>query len=1584
MSKRGGPLRSLNSGRDEYETRLRELFDESDESDKGHLNTVEVQALCSRLQLGRLRDRLIRALGERCVDKEKVEYGEFRHVFFALLEELEAQQSKSPRKQPQSASEDKPDQSPKATPKLVLGRKQYGRRSLPISEDFGATTVMKSQEQHKSPPPPEGSYSQFLRDLDTNDRSSPSVDVVNKHMKRRRQARGENQTAMTSTAGPSEETYEAQGLLPTEEDVGTAPDDRSILQQLRDVCGQAGLPDTGTLNLAQFAAVCAHIGLADVTEQGIKDMFFKMDHDSDGLISLPELMKGLPKSSPFHSSSTLHPHLGTSSRRQSAGRAASRSRSSSRTRTADKAGMSSGTLTHTFFSGDFSGVFSTLEHNQDGFAEALDIIDFWEGVGVLNGADILVALDFNPKGKVKLSDLTAALSEELANQAASEQVRSAAILSFQHEVRHLKSAVEQAEAEKKKLRLDLSESTAHNALLAREVDDRHAQLDSSWEKRLMTVERKYQDQVRQLQQELDREREAGAAQASRLRSQLEELQAESAREEARLVEQLASDQKEMNKLEKELLESADKLHSVSKQNEQLKKDLLKRREQGADQTEVPETYKAVLLEKEQLLAKRQEDNKRLQDHNDELLAQLEQMKQAQQVAKKATQSSTRTQASRIPVPSRRLSVSSIEASEDEDPTNPFSSARGDKSGSGLSKRQRLAWSTPSLNTDYADGPSLSKELIQRQTEEMLEKDRKEQEVKFKANLDALKKKHEEETSRLLHNFEQEKEWLTTEQKISEETALVEQARDLHNASAQQRQELARQHEADVAQLQLRHQQEIIDLQNRLKQVESNMEGNEKLAYLVQSLEAQLAASRDELDHLDTQRSQLEVQLRQQEVSLRAEFDGERQNLAERFSRELEQRQISHKHQMEQLFARGAEGLTGKLRDDFLSLVRKHTEEEVGHSQAAILTQLHRDRSGMAAVLEQEKSYLFEEAEQQRLALTEKYDSQVKALRLELAQLRGQLEAEKQAVAAVLQEGELARQEDSRNAESRSEEVVQNLRREMEAELVSELERIKESFEAEKRELETQKTPLEEELAELQGHLEAERNKTSEMSALKETLKALKAEKREVENMAEGMKEKLYQAYQQKGAEQSDLETKVQMAHAEGHTQGEQQGFHQGKTEGLKQGKQEGYADGFAEGRQRGIEEGRLQVNEESYTLEKKMEEQLEVLRSEKASLEKRLRQEKENSTRLNQMAQGRDQLKHSFDQILAEKDMLTARYDEAITALTEQHEEEKAMLKSEIAHLEEQRLTTVAEKAAAQAQLDALTKEISRQAMAKFEVEDSPRLEDQALTIPQNRNAIQEEMEQLKLKLREAEVAQKGLELLKEEREGLIRENSELEEALKKLRAKSQTEEGTKIKAQMAEINSLNEEKQKMKELLDQSSDQLMKASTSMALAQSNFVRQLEEMKRQQPKSSADVESYTRLQVSLLEHQRLVIVLQDTIREREGLVRTVVQEGEDALHHVTQISEAKLKDTQERLDWTHDLLVKQTEKYNQQVSLNQRNAELLKDLYVENSELIKNLADNVAQTKKLHKKCAAYKKSFRKLRNTVEDSAWVAPILERV
>lgn len=56
-----------------------------------------------------------------------------------------------------------------------------------------------------------------------------------------------------------------------------------------------------------------------------------------------------------------------------------------------------------------------------------------------------------------------------------------------------------------------------------------------------------------------------------------------------------------------------------------------------------------------------------------------------------------------------------------------------------------------------------------------------------------------------------------------------------------------------------------------------------------------------------------------------------------------------------------------------------------------------------------------------------------------------------------------------------------------------------------------------------------------------------------------------------------------------------------------------------------------------------------------------------------------------------------------------------------------------------------------------------------------------------------------------------------------------------------------------------------------MALAQSKFVRELELMK-QKAKHMVEVESYTKLQINLVEHQRLVITLQEALRERESVI----------------------------------------------------------------------------------------------------------------
>ena len=57
------------------------------------------------------------------------------------------------------------------------------------------------------------------------------------------------------------------------------------------------------------------------------------------------------------------------------------------------------------------------------------------------------------------------------------------------------------------------------------------------------AEQRSQEQTRVLQMELDKEREAGAAQAARLRNMLEETQGQAAQEEQRLAEKIAQAQK---------------------------------------------------------------------------------------------------------------------------------------------------------------------------------------------------------------------------------------------------------------------------------------------------------------------------------------------------------------------------------------------------------------------------------------------------------------------------------------------------------------------------------------------------------------------------------------------------------------------------------------------------------------------------------------------------------------------------------------------------------------------------------------------------------------------------------------------------------------------------------------------------------------------------------------------------------------------------------------------------------------------------------------------------------------------------------
>ncbi|XP_005092892.2 ninein [Aplysia californica] len=1402
-------------------------------------------------------------------------------------------------------------------------------------------------------------------------------EVEGKQVKRRRQ-----QTRAHAMHGDKtkEETFEAEGQLMTEDG-----NSETGLRQLKDVCRQLGVGSSGVLNLAEFGSVCAYIGMGDFKDQEMSELFSRMDADKDGYISLSELINGLPPTSTFPSSSAASSLRSGSRSRGTTPRSRSHSRSQSRSRGDERGGTPARNNTPAqFVSGDFAGLFSSLDSSYDGFAKAEDIVDFWEGLGITNGSDILLSLGFNPHGKVKLSDLTTALDQELTNPSAPEPVHHAALICYQQEVRHLKSVVDQSQEENKKVKLDLSEANARNTLLAREVDERHAQLDQSWETKLLTVDQRYQEQVKSLQTELDKEREAGAAQAARLRGQLEEAQSRASHEEQKLAERVARGQKDISRLEKELLESCDQQQTLAKQNEQLKNDLHQKLDL-VDRSTVAEDHKQELMELQQQLDRKQEETKKLKDDNDELLAQLEEVRQKHQAVQRqgqtidsARSTSTPTQ-SRIPVmrgsdvttkPHRAGSVSSVDMSETEEEDNiSVASARGLKSHP-RGKRPKLGGSTQSLDImDFMEVPSLSKELSQQQAEEMLERERKDMEQRYRLEVTNLEEKHNTERNKILGNFQQEKEWLLEEQKIKEETALAEQLKDLQTAFAQEKQEMVQKHESEKNYMQHRHKQEVESLHDRLSEAESHIESSEKVEHIVQKLEAQLAQCQDELGDLENQKSELGIQLRQQEVTLRHEFEEERRNLADRFSRELEQRQMSHRYQMEQLFSKGAESLTGKLRDDFLSLVRKHTEEEVGRSQAAILNQLQQDRSGIAAALEHEKSQIFEAAENQKLELMQKYETEISSLRTELGQLRIQVEAEKQAIAEAAQ----------RNAEANeqaSQEVVHNLRREMEAELVLELDKIKETFESEKRELETQKTLLEDELGELQGSLEAERKKTEEMNALKETLKMLRAEKKEVEGMVEGMKEKLFQAYRQKGMENADWESRLQDVKVEGRKIGVEEGISKGREEGKAQGHMEGYSEGFSAGRKEGYEEGKKDGETSMSRSQEELQRQIESLKGDKSVLENRLTQEWERANRVTQQALDRDQLKSSFDQLLGEKHNLEARHQEMVAALQQEYAAEKAHLMEEIRRLETQRLQLQANRAAVEAHMGAVQQELemTQQDVKKLDAQEDT---ETSHDLPVGESALQEQMTLLSYQLKEAQTAQHELGHLKAEYEALLQDKNDLEQTVHKLRSRTSEDDAAKIKSQTAQIKTLKEEKEKIQALLDESSDQLVKASTSMALAQSKFVRELESMK-QKSRNSAEIENYTQLQISLVEHQRLVITLQDTLREREALVEKVIKDGEDEVQRISQLMEARLKEAQSRLDISQEQLLKHKEKSKQMRNTTNRRVLVLKDLYMENADLLKSLAESEEKRRsserigrKVTEKCETYKRTIDRLCHTL-------------
>uniref|UniRef100_A0A8B9NW57 Ninein n=1 Tax=Apteryx owenii TaxID=8824 RepID=A0A8B9NW57_APTOW len=555
---------------DQYEARLKELFDSFDGTGTGSLGREELADLCHVLHLEEVAPALQQTLLRGNL-LGRVHFDQFKEALILILSRTLS--NEEPFQEPGS--------SPEAQPKFVKGGKRYGRRSLPEcpapAGGFAEVTVIAP------PPPSEGAR-------------PPHVG-----------AGGREEHWKTQDS----EEYEAEGqlrfwnpddLTASQSAAVSAPD--WVEEKLREVCEHLGVARDGHLHRKKLISICEQYGLQNVDAEVLEEVFHNLEQD--GTMSVEDFFYGL-----FKNGKSLTPSASTPYR-QLKRHLSMQSFDESGRRTTTPSAMTS---TIGF------RVFSSLDDGM-GYACVEGILDTWHEEGVENSHEILKALDFSLDGKVNLTELTLALENELL--ITKNGIYQAALASFKTEIRHLLERVDQVAREKEKLRSDLEKAERLKSLMASEVDDHHAAIERRNEYNLRKLDEEYKERIAALKNELRKEREQILQQANKQRLDLEQEIEKLKTEENYIRDRLTLSLKENSRLESELLETGEKLAEYESLASKLQRNLENvLAEKFGD---LDPSSAEFFLQEERLAQMRSEYElqcRELQDQIDELQSELE-------------------------------------------------------------------------------------------------------------------------------------------------------------------------------------------------------------------------------------------------------------------------------------------------------------------------------------------------------------------------------------------------------------------------------------------------------------------------------------------------------------------------------------------------------------------------------------------------------------------------------------------------------------------------------------------------------------------------------------------------------------------------------------------------------------------------------------------------------------------------------------------------------------------------------------------------------------------------------------------------
>ncbi|XP_030627518.1 ninein-like protein isoform X2 [Chanos chanos] len=571
-----------------YVAQLKEEFDSCDTTGTGYLDKEELTSLCHKLSLdAHLPLLLDTLLGTQ--HYARVNFEEFKEGFVAVLSRsLDFSTSE------EDSSYLEPVVPEEVKPKFVKGTKRYGRRSRPDTLDSERTA-----DSEDSPP--------F------------GTDSPERRAKLRRSTSLESVESLRSDedAGSNKDTvhhsFEAQGQLKRwkQESSGSvqpsvSPQQQEVTDgQVKAVWRELGVGTEGSLSRQELSLVCTHLGLKDLQSEELDALFKKLDKDQDGRVSLGEFQSGLFKHGnlPAPSSTStpvrVNPHR---TLKQAFEERVVRSTSPS---------LLSATVGQRLL---------TQLDDGSGCTSPERVIALWTEEGIRNSREILQTLDFSLDERLSLAELTLALDNELL--VSGNGIHQAALISYKNEIQYLQVLADQACQERDKTKVDLELAHRRNLQLVREVDDRHATMESLNETKIKDLEQEFRDKLTALRSESEQESEVILQQVEhervRLQREVDLLRARdtSLQEEVNTTIQESSRlEEEVSVLRKELSESQSIISKLQKDLEQFSS--LDPNQTGAlgQEERISEIIKDYELQ-----------CRELRDRNDELSSELEALK----------------------------------------------------------------------------------------------------------------------------------------------------------------------------------------------------------------------------------------------------------------------------------------------------------------------------------------------------------------------------------------------------------------------------------------------------------------------------------------------------------------------------------------------------------------------------------------------------------------------------------------------------------------------------------------------------------------------------------------------------------------------------------------------------------------------------------------------------------------------------------------------------------------------------------------------------------------------------------------------